>query len=135
MSEAEPDPGGAEHGRGDRDRRGLSGLGDPMQEEREHDGREQPRHRPVDAAELGAQQRKNRAGVRGQDHRAQRSDHQGVLVQCQHRRHRSEREEPPSAGVHEEQHDRQTDHRDEDARHERTHEGRHRPPKRRLRLA
>ena len=31
MGEAEPDPGGAEHGRGDRDRRGLPSLGDPVE--------------------------------------------------------------------------------------------------------
>ena len=67
----------------------------------------------------------------GQDQRPERPDHQRVLVQREHRRHRREREQPPAAEVDDPEHRRQADGRD----HHAGDQGTHRPPKRRLRLA
>jgi hypothetical protein len=69
--EAEPDPAGAEHGRGDRDGRALPRRGDPVQDERERNRREKAARHPVDAAELRTEQREHGTGVCRRHERAQ----------------------------------------------------------------
>ena len=81
VREAQPDPGGAQDGRGDRNCRGLSRRRDPMQDERERQRRQEPSDRPVQAAETRAEQREDRPCIRGEHERAQRPDHERVLVQ------------------------------------------------------
>ena len=116
VRESEPDPPSAENRRRDRNGRRLPRVSDPVQEERETDRREEACDRPFGPAELRAEQREKGSDVRGKHERPQASDQQAVLVQRKNGEDHGEREQPPAAEIDDAENERQTDHRDRDAR-------------------
>jgi len=125
MPEPEADPGDAEHRRADGDRGRLPRLGDPFQQERERERRQEAAGQPVDPAELRAEEREQRADVpRGQEG-PQLARDRVELVQGDHAGDRREPEQPPAAQPDEAEHDRDAGQADDDS----GDEGIHRPPK------
>jgi hypothetical protein len=124
VGETEADPPRAENRGGDRDRRRLARVSDPVQQEGEADRRQEAGDRPFRTTELGSEQCKKRADVCGKHERAQRSDEQRVLVQGNRCDDRKQREQPPASEVDDPEHERQADDRDRDARPEAAHRAR-----------
>ena len=129
--EAEADPRRAERRRRHRHGEGLPRLGDPLQQEREHDRRQEAADHPDRAAELCTEQEQQHPRVPREDQRPQRPRHPVELVQGDQAGRGRERPEPPAAEPNEAQHRGQPDGRDQDPAPERIH----RPPKRRRRCA
>ena len=85
---------------------GLAGLGDPVEQEREDEREHEAADHPFGAAELRAEQRRERTHVAGQHERPQRARHPVELVQRDERRERRQSEQPPAAEVDDAEHER-----------------------------
>jgi hypothetical protein len=99
VAEPETDPGGAEHRRGHRDGRGLAGLGDGREDEREQDRDHEAADHPLGPSERGAEDGRERAAVAGEHERPQRARHLVELVEREQRGQGDECEERPAAVV------------------------------------
>ncbi len=124
-------PRDAEQRDAERRRRGLPHSPEAVDDEREHEGREQPAEHPLDPAELEPEQRRDEAEVAPEHERPKLARHHVQLVEREQAADEREPEQPPATEV-----DEPDDERQEDRRHEDTREqGAHRAPNRRPRLA